>query len=329
MDPNASRSFFADVDGNAHVVPKTGPHQPVKSLAGAGANASDDLEEILDDEEQKTYLDKMFEEQANEKLKNLPKIKLPKSAFNVTLKDYQKSGIRWLTFMETNNHLPPYYKEVVRKATGHTAYQCTITNALQNTKPSPLRGGLLCDEMGLGSKFVFQLLESQCFTNRKTDVPLTETLQAIGLMITNPPKPDSKRNITLVVCPVNVQGNWVKQMEDHVRGSRFKVTIYAGPSRSKQLVQIFQNQFDVVIVSYQTLASDWKNHEKTKKAGMPQPTLFSFEYHRVILDEAHEIRNANTAISKAAMAVEATHALAMTGTPFLNSPSKCGRESTC
>ena len=48
--------------------------------------------------------------------------------------------------------------------------------------------------------------------------------------------------------------------------------------------------------------------------------IFDQNFHRIILDEAHMIRNASTLYFKGTKALTATHKLCLTGTPFVNHP---------
>jgi SNF2 family DNA or RNA helicase len=51
-----------------------------------------------------------------------------------------------------------------------------------------------------------------------------------------------------------------------------------------------------------------------------EPCIFDLLFHRIILDEAHTIRNSKTAYFASANAIEAVHKLCITGTPFVNHP---------
>lgn len=50
------------------------------------------------------------------------------------------------------------------------------------------------------------------------------------------------------------------------------------------------------------------------------PLIFDQNFHRIILDEAHMIRNASTLYFKGTKALTATYKLCLTGTPFVNHP---------
>ena len=49
-------------------------------------------------------------------------------------------------------------------------------------------------------------------------------------------------------------------------------------------------------------------------------SIFDQEFHRIILDEAHTIRNSKTAYFQSTNEIQAAHKLCITGTPFIVSP---------
>lgn len=68
---------------------------------------------------------------------------------------------------------------------------------------------------------------------------------------------------------------------------------------------------------------DYYNHRLPTSMGKCKavtPTLWIFDihFHRIILDEAHTIRNSDTARFKSTMLISADYKLCLTGTPYVN-----------
>lgn len=96
---------------------------------------------------------------------------------------------------------------------------------------------------------------------------------------------------------------------------------FSGPKRATLVPEIAKKNFDVVVVSYDTLRSELKSLEKAATDGKPKPmTLFSLDFHRIVLDEAHTIRNYQSSSFKAVSAIKAKNKVGLTGTPFVNNP---------
>ena len=158
---------------------------------------------------------------------------------------------------------------------------------------------------------------------------LGKTLQSIGLILANPPtgmaypisKDCSVPRCTIVVCPVSVVSAWQKELAKAVPENTFNVHVWEGPTRHRFLGPLLQNKIDILLVSYETLASDFKFKKNMNKNDRDVPSLFSVEWHRIILDEAHKVRNQSTGLYKAVMGLSSTRKLALTGTPFNNHPS--------
>ena len=118
---------------------------------------------------------------------------------------------------------------------------------------------------------------------------------------------------TLVVCPLSVMSNWQDQAIAHLGQNCLAVTIYHGAKKIKD-VEFLARQ-DLVITTYGTISSEFV--EKKDERG----TLSRVKWRRVILDEAHYIRNPSTNMSKACLRIQAAYRWALTGTPLQNKVS--------
>jgi SWI/SNF-related matrix-associated actin-dependent regulator of chromatin subfamily A3 len=139
---------------------------------------------------------------------------------------------------------------------------------------------------------------------------LGKTVQSIALILANPAKGKSPK-CTLIVCPLSVISNWEKQINDYVN-KKFKVTVWAGPDRGKHLVDLNRNKTDVLLVSYGTLGSDFKNF---KKSNRKTATLAS------LTPPGDPTKNIRTPILAFSTVRPDGRRLCLTGTPFNNHPN--------
>jgi len=85
------------------------------------------------------------------------------------------------------------------------------------------------------------------------------------------------------------------------------------------------------LVSYHTLAADYRLQfpDEIKKTGDvskkrkhldTKDSMFDILFHRIVLDEGHNVRNANAAVSRACFKLQSTYKFGLTGTPLQNKP---------
>ena len=142
-------------------------------------------------------------------------------------------------------------------------------------------GGCLADEMGLGKTvMVLAALDARRAERQETGAP---------------PAP------SLIVVPRSLVFNW--QQEAARFAPALRVLDATGPRRRGDLDALAEH--DVVIATYGTMRRD-----------IARLKTHVFDY--AILDEAQAIKNPSTASARAARLLQATHRLALSGTPIEN-----------
>ncbi|WP_127533255.1 DEAD/DEAH box helicase [Paenibacillus kobensis] len=149
-------------------------------------------------------------------------------------------------------------------------------------------GGCLADDMGLGK--TVQLIAYLLHTK--------ETAAAVPTASGQPPMP------ALVICPTSVLGNWQKELSRFAPSLR--VTLHYGSKRRSGDAFLEEAvHADVMLTSYSTAALD-------------QELLQRYRWSAICLDEAQNIKNAQTRQSAAIRSFSADHRIALTGTPIEN-----------
>ncbi|MEK6266099.1 MAG: SNF2 helicase associated domain-containing protein [Clostridium sp.] len=130
------------------------------------------------------------------------------------------------------------------------------------------------------------------------EMGLGKTIQAITLILSNV---GSK---TLIVAPTSLIYNWISEFEKF--GPRLKVIAANGSKDVREEVITNINSYDVIITTYNLLKRDLENYNK-------------LEFDYCILDEAQNIKNANSQNAVAVKEINAKTRFALTGTPIENS----------
>ncbi|KAL4754526.1 hypothetical protein BDW72DRAFT_213929 [Aspergillus terricola var. indicus] len=182
------------------------------------------------------------------------------------------------------------------------------------------KGGILADDMGLGKtvQAIALMLTNQKPKDGSRRQPAlfdqdqkSEDTDEEGAESRNLPKGLSKS--TLVVAPLALIKQWESEIKTKVEPShRLRVLVYHGNARAKATDRL--DDYDVVITTYGTLTSEHNAVAKNdKKAG-----IFSVYWYRIILDEAHTIKNRNAKATQAAYALDAEYRWCLSGTPMQN-----------
>ncbi|KQV89940.1 helicase [Massilia sp. Root351] len=105
----------------------------------------------------------------------------------------------------------------------------------------------------------------------------------------------------LVIAPTSLMGNW--QDEAAHFAPDLRVLLLQGKDRMQQFEQIQQS--DLVLTTYALLPRD-------------EEKLREHEFHMVILDESHYIKNTRSKAAQSAGLLKAKHRLCLSGTPLEN-----------
>ncbi|EFR04621.1 DNA repair protein rad5 [Nannizzia gypsea CBS 118893] len=267
----------------------------------------------------------------------------PSESFNLELRKYQQQALYWLISKEKDENstkqrsMHPLWEE----------YSWPIKDVDDNSLPRvrgkdyfyvnpysgelsldfPVQeqnclGGILADEMGLGKTIEMMSLihshkPSQGYINGTT-------LPSSSRGITWPQNASGifhAPHTTLVVAPTSLLSQWESEALKASKPGTMKILVYYGTDKSVNLRSICSPTNpaapNVIITSYGVVRSE-HSQILSGRTNMSDNGLFSVEYFRVILDEAHYIKNRASKTAKACYGIGAKHRWVLTGTPIVN-----------
>ena len=281
--------------------PREGPRTTVTRNVGASIEAGSE-------EEMERSMARLFDHYASE---NIEETDSPPSVLTPLL-PHQKQA---LTFMLEHEKPPNFEDDDASKLwsrqhrkNGEVYYQEAVSNIQLDKKPPLSLGGLLADVMGLG-----KTLESLTLIAATTDAaeifsetPVDRSKETSTII-------NAAAKGTLIICPMSTVANWENQIKEHL-STDFSWYTHHGSNREKNAFELLK--YDIVITTYGTLQSE------ARREG--DGVLRCLKWFRVILDEAHTIRESASQQSQACFELAADRRWCLTGTPIQNKLADLG-----
>ncbi|KAI5194952.1 hypothetical protein E4T39_08430 [Aureobasidium subglaciale] len=184
-------------------------------------------------------------------------------------------------------------------------------------------GGILADEMGLG-----KTIEMLSLVHTHTsEFGLQGSRMSTVMDLPRSPKSSSgvarAPCTTLVVAPMSLLAQWQSEAEKASKPGTLKALVYYGSDKNVNLKTLCceanaGSAPNVIITSYGTVLSEYNQVVSAGGDRGSSGGLFSIEYFRVILDEAHMIKNRQSKTARACYEIAAEHRWTLTGTPIVN-----------
>lgn len=164
-------------------------------------------------------------------------------------------------------------------------------------------GGVLADDMGLGKTLtmISLIIASIAKEKSKEDEDIYNNEEWLD---SNTPL--RYKGGTLVVCPASLLSQWENEINHRCKRGMLSVEVYHGTNRENVPKRLARN--DVVITTYNILTREFKTNS----------TVYKIHWNRIILDEAHIIRNHKSQASQSVCGLLASKRWALTGTPIQN-----------
>jgi len=270
----------------------------------------------------------------------------PAPSFALQLRKYQKQALHWMLSKERDQtpdrqvSMHPLWEEYTWPLKDADDKPSSLVEGQDKFYINPYSGemsldfpvqeqhclgGILADEMGLGKTIeMYSLIHSH-----QSEFALAIKSKSVYSAINLPRPPQASSSVvlapctTLVVAPMSLLAQWESEAAKASKPGSIKTLVYYGNDRSANLQTLCSitnaaSAPHVVITSYGTVLSEFNKVANMNGNRGSHGGLFSVEFFRVILDEAHTIKNRQAKTSKACYEISAKHRWVLTGTPIVN-----------
>ncbi|KAI9837293.1 MAG: hypothetical protein M1819_000367 [Sarea resinae] len=271
----------------------------------------------------------------------------PAETFAMDLREYQKQALYWMMGKEKDEQaenkrtsMHPLWEEYIWPVKDVDDKELPTVMGQEKFYVNPYSGelsldfpvqeqnclgGILADEMGLGKTIeMLSLVHSH-----QSDVALRATKQAASSVNGLPRLPKSSSSVehapctTLVVAPMSLLAQWESEAENASKPGTLKTLVYYGSEKIANLQHLCceanaASAPNVIITSYGVVLSEFNQVAANNGNRGSHGGIFSLNFFRVILDEAHHIKNRQSKTAKACYEISADHRWVLTGTPIVN-----------
>ncbi|XP_062108563.1 chromatin structure-remodeling complex protein SYD [Humulus lupulus] len=174
-------------------------------------------------------------------------------------------------------------------------------------QPSILQGGKLREYQMNGLRWLVSLYNNHLNGILADEMGLGKTVQVISL-ICYLMETKNDRGPFLVVVPSSVLPGW--ETEINFWAPSVNRIVYSGPPEERRKLfkeRIVHRKFNVLLTTYEYLMN---KHDR--------PKLSKIDWHYIIIDEGHRIKNASCKLNSDLKHYQSSHRLLLTGTPLQN-----------
>ena len=276
---------------------------------------------------------------------NTPEVE-PASTFQLDLRKYQKQALHWMLSKERDEKsekqqsMHPLWEEYtwpskdaddreVPAVDGQEKFYVNLYSG-EISLDFPVQeqnclGGILADEMGLGKTIeIYSLIHSN--RSQIDQEAMGKTVTSVNSL---PRLPNASTSVepapctTLVVAPMSLLAQWESEAIKSSKPGSLRTLVYYGSEKTVNLQILCCDSNagsapNVIITSYGTVLSEFGQVSAAGGDRTCHGGLFSVDFHRIILDEAHNIKNRQAKTSKACYELKGKHRWVLTGTPIVN-----------